>query len=161
MQALCQRILRSQKVGGIESRVLPMLTSELDCPYQSWTENYDAPFLSHARMSWFYQHYLPASPTSELLKSPLLSPLYSVQSQDFQAALHPATLVCVAEVDVLCSEGEVYANALRDRGVNVSFEKFLGVPHNFSRQTALLAQAREYVELSISLLKKALLKKPE
>lgn len=70
--------------------------------------------------------------------------------------LHPATLVCVAEVDVLCSEGEAYADALRDRGVEVSLKKFLRVPHNFSRQTALLSQAREYVELSVSMLKEAL-----
>lgn len=138
-----------------------MLTSELGCPYKSWTENRDAPFLSHARMSWFYQHYLPVSPSLELLKSPLLSPLYSVQSRDFEAASHPTTLVCVAEVDVLCSEGEVYADALRDKGVKVAFKKFSGVPHNFSRQTILLAQAREYVDLSISMLKEALSKESE
>lgn len=129
-----------------------------DCPYESWTENRDAPFLSYHRMSWFYRLYLPAQLTSELLKSPSLSPLYSVKSGDFPAGLHPPTLVCVAAVDVLWSEGKAYAEALARAGVEVRFKKFDGVPHNFSRQTDLLAQAREYADLSISSLTKALSK---
>jgi len=109
-------------------------------------------------MSWFYGLYLPAQLTSELLKSPSLSPLYSVKSGDFPAGLHPPTLVCVAEVDVLWSEGKAYAEALAHAGVEVRFKKFDGVPHNFSRQTDLLAQAREYADLSILSLTKALSK---
>jgi len=107
-------------------------------------------------MSWFYRHYLPAQLSTAVLRSPNLSPLYSVKDDDFAASLHPPTLVCVAEVDVLCSEGEAYAKALSNRGVNVRLEKFDGVPHNFSRQTALLAQARKYADLSIGSIKDAL-----
>ena len=92
----------------------------------------------------------------EVLRSPNVSPLYSVTGDDFPASLHPPTLVCVAEVDVLCSEGEVYAKALSSCGVKVHLERFDGVPHNFSRQTALLAQARTYADLSIRSIKDAL-----
>jgi len=96
----------------------------------------------------------------ETLQSPSLSPLYSVKSKDFLASRHPPTLICVAEVDVLCSEGEAYAEALSKAGADVRFKKFDGVPHNFSRQTALLAQAREYADLSVSCVAEALLGVP-
>lgn len=121
---------------------------------------YNAPFLSHARMSWFYQHFLPLSPTRAFLQQPALSPIYFVldtaSSAKSQLQLHPPTLVCTAEVDVLCSEGEAYGRALAEKGVEVTMKRFTGVPHNWSRQTELLKQARDYVDLSIRMIVNAM-----
>src|SRR5438876_248084 len=77
-------------------------------------------------------------------------------NQSFNTRPHPPTLICTAEVDVLCSEGEAYGEALRARGVEAGVRRFNGVPHNFTRETELLLQAAGYVVLSIERTTKAL-----
>lgn len=109
-------------------------------------------------MSWFYKQFLPESLDASFLKQPMLSPMYSVidPEQNFHAHCHPPTLICTAEVDVLSSEGEAYGHALAEKGVPVTMKRYKGVPHNWSRQTELLEQARDYVTLSIGLIGQAL-----
>jgi hypothetical protein len=77
-------------------------------------------------------------------------------NQSFNARLHPPILICTAEVDVLCSEGEAYGEALRGRGVENEVRRFNGVPHKFTRQTELLRPAADYVALSIDRITQAL-----
>jgi acetyl esterase/lipase len=56
-------------------------------PHKSWTEHHDAPFLSHARMSWFYRYFLPEPPTEALLQDPALSPLLTKSLANLPPAL--------------------------------------------------------------------------
>lgn len=59
--------------------------------------------------------------------------------------LAPA-LVLTAEHDVLCGEGEAYADALQVAGVDVTADRLLGLPHGFLRQLTVFPQAGRTVD---------------
>lgn len=107
-------------------------------------EHHNCPFLSHARMSWFYKHFLPAPITTKLLTSPLLSPLRSKSLANL-----PPALVAPADVDVLRDEGIAYAKRLRDE--NDSFTQLWlarRVPHPFAHQPAATPVAVQFRNLA-------------
>ncbi|KAF8315198.1 hypothetical protein DL93DRAFT_2166897 [Clavulina sp. PMI_390] len=134
-----------------------------DSPHTSWKTNYYAPFLSHARMSWFYKYFLPDPiPSASFLSNPELSPLLH---PDFVGL--PPTLIAAAEIDVLHSEGIAYANklaasnaALVEQGKEgectwVRSWTAKGVPHPFPMQTAVTERAREFFRLSANTMREA------
>ena len=101
-----------------------------DTPHKSWIECHDGPFLSHARMSWFYKYFLPLPITSEVLRNPTISPLLA---ENFKGL--PPTLVYPAEIDVLREEGLAYAKRLKEEGDGwVECVLAEGVPHPFVHQ---------------------------
>lgn len=68
-----------------------------DNPYASWKENYECPWLSFHRMSWFYKNFVPKGYNK---KDPYLSVIHSTNFEGL-----PPTLILTAEVDVLFDEG--------------------------------------------------------
>ncbi|KAF8511198.1 alpha/beta hydrolase fold-domain-containing protein [Gautieria morchelliformis] len=122
-----------------------------DTPHKSWIDCHDCPFLSHARMSWFYKHFLPLPITSAVLRNPLVSPLLAGNFKGL-----PPTLVYPAEIDVLRDEGLAYAKRLKEDGDGwVECVLAKGVPHPFVHQTAATPRAWELVEKSTSRMKEA------
>ncbi|KAF8583980.1 esterase [Ramaria rubella] len=122
-----------------------------DTPHKSWIECHDCPFLSHARMSWFYKYFLPLPITPEILRDPKVSPL---RTTNFRGL--PPTLVYPAEIDVLRDEGLAYAKKLEEEGDGwVECVLAKGVPHPFVHQTAATPRAWELVEKSTSRMKEA------
>jgi acetyl esterase/lipase len=102
----------------------------VDTPHKSWIDCHDCPFLSHARMSWFYKHFLPLPVTPAVLRNPLVSPLLA---ENFKGL--PPTLVYPAEIDVLRDEGLAYAKRLKEDGDGwVECVLAKGVPHPFVHQ---------------------------
>jgi acetyl esterase len=77
-------------------------------------------FLTAADMRWFYGHY--GAPPEDPLVSPLL--------QADLAGLPPA-MVITAQYDPLRDEGDAYAIALRDAGVQVEHVPCAGMIHGF------------------------------
>ncbi|SMH30896.1 alpha/beta hydrolase [Mesorhizobium australicum] len=75
-------------------------------------------------MRWFFKHYAP----SNLWASPDISPLKSNNLADM-----PPAIIATAEYDVLCDEGEAYAQKLRDAGVPVTLRRLDGLAHGFVR----------------------------
>ncbi len=100
----------------------------------------DAAPLNRALMQWFGVRYLadPAD-ASDIYASPLLA-------EDL-SGLPPATIL-TAEIDPLQSEGAAYAARLRAAGVEVVYQNFPGVVHEFFGMGALLPEAQEAVALA-------------
>ena len=80
-------------------------------------------FLTDELITWYAGHFLPeGSDPADPLRSPLLSPRLAESS--------PA-LIITAGFDPLRDEGEEYAHALREAGVDVMLHRFRGLFHGF------------------------------
>ena len=60
----------------------------------------------------------------------------------------PPALVVTAGCDPLCSEGEAYAERLRDAGVDVTVRRYDGMPHGFLGFPALSSAKRAMTDIS-------------
>jgi len=80
-------------------------------------------FLTDELMSWYTGHFMPeGADPADPLRSPLLHPRLGESA--------PA-LVITAGFDPLRDEGEAYAQALRERGVDVLAHRYRGLFHGF------------------------------
>lgn len=93
--------------------------------------------LTRRDMEWFFEHYAPRQSWNE----PDISPLAAAN-----LAGMPETVLVTAEYDVLCDEGEAYADALRAAGVRVTQRRVEGVTHGFIRLHNLFDVARTELE---------------
>ncbi len=118
--------------------VYPVTSFAFDTP--SYHMHADAKPLNRDMMRWFWKHYLPSEAQGQ---NPYASPL---RAQDL-SGLPPATVI-TAEIDPLCSEGEAYADRLREAGVPVKARRFSGVTHEFFGMKALLGEAKEALSLA-------------
>lgn len=83
----------------------------------------EGPLLDRADVSWFWDHYLRSSIDRV---NPYAAPLRAESHEGL-----PPTTVLTAGVDVLGPEGESYADALAEDGVEVEHDHFPGQPHGF------------------------------
>jgi acetyl esterase len=96
--------------------------------------------LTRAAMQWFVGHYLgDASEKSDWRASPL-------RAGRFQGL--PPALVITAGFDLLCDEGDAYAEALARAGVPVSHERFAGQIHGFLSMGRIVADSGRAIALS-------------
>lgn len=107
----------------------------------------DAAPLSRAMLGWFKERYLP---DPALANNGLVSPLLV---EDL-SGLPPATLI-TAEIDPLRSEGEAYAQRLEEAGVDVLYQNFDGVTHEFFGMGAVVPEAQAAVDLVAQRLEEA------
>jgi acetyl esterase len=110
-------------------------------------ENANARPLNQAMLSWFYDHYL--TPQADR-RHPYVSPLHA-QSH---AGLPPATVI-LAGIDPLRSDGEAYAQKLREAGVMTDMHLFDGVTHEFFGMKGVLDEADEAISAAASGLRQA------
>jgi acetyl esterase len=119
-------------------QVLLYPITECDLTTSSYRRFAEGFLLTRAAMQWFWCQYLARE---EDAKQPYSAPL---QVKDL-GGLAPA-LVLTAEFDVLCDEGETYAERLRAAGVPTELTRYNGMVHGFiprlnlfdSAQTALV-----------------------
>lgn len=92
--------------------------------------------LDAATMDWMWDAYAPGGvadhPEVSVLRAPNLADL-------------PSTFVVTCEHDVLRDQGEAFAAALAEAGVDVSAQRALGMVHSFWRRPATFAAARSLV----------------
>lgn len=89
--------------------------------------------LTRERMEYYWNAYVPhAADRAHPWAAPLRADLTGL----------PPTLVLLAELDVLRSEGEALAAKLRAAGVPVEQETYAGLVHGFMRATANVGKAR-------------------
>ncbi|ORA28281.1 alpha/beta hydrolase [Mycobacterium aquaticum] len=119
--------LMNKERGGIDLKaqvlLYPVTNADFDTPsYLQFAEGY---YLTRDGMKWFWDAY-----TTDLAQrlehhaSPLQSTLDQLKGL-------PTTLVITDEADVLRDEGELYANKLREAGVDVTSVRVAGMVHDF------------------------------
>lgn len=99
-------------------------------------------------MLWYRNHYLPDEKT---WGEPEASPLLYEDGWEAQ----PKALVVVGELDVLRTEGELYAEKLRGAGVEVDLRIMKGMPHPFLAMDGALQQGRDTITAMVEKLVEA------
>jgi acetyl esterase len=123
--------------------VYPVVDFTHEAAHESRTEHAQGLLLTGDAMEWFHTCYMPdaADPLD-----PRLSPLHA----DLAGA--PPAVIGTAEFDPLRDEGNAYAKALADAGVEVRLHQFAGLIHGFYALGPVSAAAAEAVaELNASL----------
>ncbi|MDP6352996.1 MAG: alpha/beta hydrolase [Alphaproteobacteria bacterium] len=115
--------------------IYPVLDSALDTP--SYREHAEAPMLTHERMAFFWDKYVPdPAARGDWRAAPL-------QAGDLEGL--PPTLIVSSGIDPLCSEGGAYAARLEQAGVPVERLVFPRMCHAFFQAPALLDDSREAI----------------
>ncbi|MFE5242314.1 MULTISPECIES: alpha/beta hydrolase [unclassified Streptomyces] len=147
-------LMNKERDNGIDLKaqvlLYPVTNADFDTPsYLQFAEGY---YLTRDGMKWFWDAY---TPDPQERKHHYASPLQSTLDQ---LKGLPTTLVITDEADVLRDEGEMYANKLREAGVDVTSVRVAGMVHDFLlldslRDTRAANVARH---LAIDALRKAL-----
>jgi acetyl esterase len=141
--------LRLRDEGGPPAQAMVLWYPVTDHPSAQWSsyERYASGFgLSAQGMRWFWSHYLSDStqaghPHASPLRAPELSGL-------------PATWIMTAEYDVLCDEGQAFAERLQLAGVAVESHCAQGLNHGFLKHAARLPQAGDGMARACAWLRK-------
>ncbi|MEO3764182.1 alpha/beta hydrolase [Streptomyces sp. B5E4] len=120
-------LMNKEREDGLELKaqvlLYPVTNADFDTPsYLQFAEGY---YLTRDEMKWFWDAYTtdPAE-REQHYASPLQSSLEQLKGL-------PTTLVITDEADVLRDEGEMYANKLREAGVDVTSVRVAGMVHDF------------------------------
>jgi acetyl esterase len=106
---------------ALQILIYPVTDADFDRPSYKAPENQT--LLTKEAMIWFWDHYLPdAARRTE----PDASPLHASDLSGL-----PPAVVITAEHDVLCDEGEAYAERLKEAGVTVDHQRYAGQMHAF------------------------------
>jgi acetyl esterase len=137
--------LRGELSIALQVLVYPVIDANFEtASYREFSEGHG---LSSASMQRFWRLYLDGADPAHPDASPL-------RAADL-AGVAPA-FVLTAEEDVLRDEGEAYAAALRDAGVDTELVRWPGTIHGFFRWLAVTPAAREAVDAVGARLRKAL-----
>jgi acetyl esterase len=103
--------------------IYPAVDFDADAPYPSRVDNAEGYLLTAADSYWFRDQYLPADYRHDDPRGSLL------RGADFTGT--PPAVIGIGEFDPLRDEGEAYAKALSDAGVEVVLHRFDGLIHGF------------------------------
>jgi len=144
--------LLARDAGGPALRfqllVYPAVDLRAPSRFTSRKENREGPFLTLETMEWFESHYFASE---EDRVAPNASPLLASS----HAKLPPA-LVVTAEFDPLRDEGEAYAKALQEAGVETTLHRYDGMPHMFFQLGVIADAGKELLAEAAAALKNAL-----
>ena len=115
----------------------------------SYKQNAKAVPLNADMMRWFWKYYLK-NPNDG--SNPLASPLRATKEQ--LANLPPATVI-TDQIDPLRSEGQAYADKLKEAGVEVEYRNYDGVTHEFFGMAAVVDKAKKAESFAADRLKTA------
>lgn len=138
---------RDEKVSMPAAQVLVYPVASGDMQSASYREHANAKPLSAAGMAWFFTHTLASEAQRQ-------DPRITLTNGNLKGL--PPTTIITADLDVLRSEGQQLAEALKASGVDVVSRNFAGVPHEFFGMAAVVPQAREAIALAGTRLKAAL-----
>ena len=105
----------------------PALDPGLSTP--SYTEFAQGPFLTRARMAWYWKQYGGATVGTAAGAGTGAESTWNPMKADLSA--FPPSLVITAELDVLRDEGEAFARRLAAAGVDVVTDRRPGMIHGF------------------------------
>lgn len=116
---MCQ-LAQSQGGPTIRGQLLVSPVTDADFSRGSYQDNEEGYVLTRSLMEWFWDHYCDVSERSDPRASPLKS--------ESLAGLPPA-MVVTAELDPLRDEGNAYAEAMTQAGVEVQHQQAPGQIH--------------------------------
>lgn len=130
--------LRLHQEGGPLAQALVLWYPVTDHPSSAWPsfDRYAHGYgLTAQGMAWFWSHYLQDPAQAD---HPHASPLRAPSLQGM-----PPTWLMTAQYDVLCDEGQAFAQRLKQAGVEVEQHCAAGMNHGFLKHAAHLQPADE------------------
>lgn len=127
--------------------IYPLTDNDFNTP--SYQANAQAKPLNKAMMQWFFKHYM----TPEDMDDRQGLPMKAASLKGL-----PSATVITAEIDPLRSEGLAYAERLKEEGVDVEYQDYLEVTHEFFGMSAIVPQAKKAQEFAIAGLKKSFIR---
>jgi acetyl esterase len=127
--------LKARDEGGpsvaYQVLIYPATNYGFDTP--SYNQNAEGYLVQRESMRWFWDHYL-ADPSQgdDWRASPLRADLTGL----------PPTLVVTAEFDPLRDDGKLYADRLREAGVDVRYTNYEGMIHGFYWMDGVIEEAK-------------------
>ena len=115
--------------------VYPVIDGTMSFP--SYKENAEGKLLTARDMEFFYEQYAAGVDP----KNPMLSPLYAPNLSGL-----PPALIITAEYDPLRDEGEAYADALQQAGVEARSSRYDGMVHGFFGLEAIIPASAAAME---------------
>ena len=144
LATVAARTLASEVDIALQLLFYPVTDCDFDTEsYREWAEGLS---LTRADMRWFFSHYAPES----LWKHPDISPLHA----DLQGS--PPVWLALAQYDVLRSDGEAYAQRLRQAGVAVQSHTWPDLTHGFGRWFNLVDSANAALDAAAAAVRSAL-----
>ena len=147
LSAVTAQLCRERGGPAIAFQLLVYPATDLTLSHPSVEENAEGYLLTKADMKWFKDHYLGGQDP----KNPLASPLYATDLGGL-----PPALVLTAEFDPLRDEGEAYATALQQAGVEARASRYDGLIHGFFGLEAVIPAAAPAMEEAAAALRVAL-----
>jgi acetyl esterase len=126
---------RQGKMPVHQMLIYPITNYAFDTP--SYQENANASPLNKAGMQWFWSQYLNNAADGS---NPYASPLRAENLRGL-----PPTTVITADIDPLRSEGQTYAQRLKDDGVTVTATNYTSVTHEFFGMGSVVNKAKQAV----------------
>ena len=148
LSAVTAQLARDRGGPPIAFQLLIYPATDLTMSHPSVEENADGYLLTKADMLWFKGHYLTDDADA---KDPLVSPLYASDLSGL-----PPALVLTAEYDPLRDEGEAYARALQQAGVQARASRYDGLIHGFFGLEAVIPAAAPAMDEAAAALRSAL-----
>ena len=139
MTAAIGLLAKERKGPGITAQLLFYPVTDASMSTASHSEFAEGPWLTKKAMAWFWDQYLP----DVAKRADIHASLINATSEQLKGL--PQTLLLVDENDVLRDEGEAYARALRDAGVDVELHRWPGTIHGFMRWLAATDVAGEAI----------------
>ena len=125
--------------GAIRAQLLVYpVAAHYNDPSVSMRENADGYLLTRNDMVWFIDHYLGGTGQAA-------NPLFNLRHAKLTPDM-PSALVITAEFDPLRDEGEAYAAALKNAGVQVSMTRYDGAIHGFFTFSTALDLGRDAMD---------------
>lgn len=142
--------LRSLRVPMPRIHFVLLLAPALDAAMdtRSWQELGSLCVPAREQMAWMWEMYLPEKATAG---DPEASP-----SSAKSLAGHPPTLVVGAEFDPLRDEAAIYADRLKDAGVQVEWRLEKGLMHAFSNLGGVIPQGLVAFDRAVASMRLAL-----
>lgn len=136
--ALC--LMTRDRLGpAIAFQVLIYPITDYDLTRPSYVENADGYFLTTSQMRWFWQQYVESP---DRMREPYASP---IRANSLKGV--PPALILTAEFDPLRDEGEAFADALRQHGINVRLKRYDGLIHAFIKRVDQFDAAIDAINL--------------
>ncbi|QGU06009.1 Carboxylesterase NlhH [Corynebacterium occultum] len=139
LAAVVAQRARDEDSSMLQAQILVCPVTDADFTRGSYLAAENQTLVSLDAMQWFWDQYAPDVTDRS---NPAATPL-NAQSL---AGLPPA-LVITAEHDVLRDEGEAYADALQEAGVEVEHHRWEGQMHTFFSMVNVLPGSAEAIDL--------------